>query len=118
MADSSVASAAYTIQSGSATWYNLSWTNRKSIIVDHTKVSGSSSLNNFPMLFSVTDANLKTVGNGGSVGKSDGTDMLFTASDGVTKLNHELESYNASTGQVIAWVQLSSLSPTADTAIY
>jgi hypothetical protein len=70
------------------------------------------------MLFSVTDANLKTVANGGSVGKSDGTDILFTASDGVTKLNHELEFYNSTNGQVIAWVQLSSLSPTADTAIY
>ena len=57
------------------------------------------------MLFSVTDANLKTVANGGSVGKADGTDLLFTASDGVTKLNHELEFYNPATGQVSAWVR-------------
>src|SRR5665213_3909377 len=78
MTDSSVASATYTISSGGGggpSWYNSSWTNRKAITVDHTKVSGSSSLTNFPVLFSVIDANLKTVANGGSVGKSDGTDI-------------------------------------------
>ena len=121
LTDSAVGSAAYTITSGGGggpAWYNSSWTNRKAITVDHTKVSGAGNLTNFPMLFSVTDPNLKTVANGGSVGKSDGTDIVFTASDGVTKLNHELELYNASTGQVIAWVQLPSLSSSADTAVY
>ena len=52
------------------------------------------------------------------MGKSDGTDILFTSSDGVTKLDHELESYNASTGQVIAWVRIPTLSNSADTVIY
>jgi hypothetical protein len=70
------------------------------------------------MLFSVTDANLKTTSNGGKVGKPDGTDILFTASDGITKLDYELESYNSATGQVVAWVRLPSLSPTTDTSIY
>ena len=118
MTDSTVASATYTISGGVPAWYSSSWSNRKSITIDHTKVSGSSNLTNFPVLISVTDANLKTVANGGSVGKTDGTDMLFTASDGVTKLNHELESYNPSTGQVIAWVQVPSLSYSADTVVY
>jgi hypothetical protein len=36
----------------------------------------------------------------------------------VTKLNHEIESYTASTGQLNAWVQIPALSPTADTVIY
>ncbi len=121
LADSAVATAPYTIGSGGGNnppWYNSGWTNRKPVTISHTQVSGSSNLTNFPVLFSVTDVNLKTVANGGSVGKSDGTDILFTASDGVTKLNHELETYNGSTGQVIAWVQVPSLSPTADTTIY
>ena len=102
--DSSVASATYTVTGSS--WYNTSWNNRKAIIIDHTKVSGSSNLSNFPVLVSVTDANLKTTANGGNVGKSDGTDILFTSSDGATKLAHELDSYNASTGQLIAWVSV------------
>ena len=54
----------------------------------------------------MTDANLKTVTNGGSVGKTDGTDILFTDSSGTLKINHELESYNPVTGQVIAWVRV------------
>jgi hypothetical protein len=114
-ADSAVASAAYTINTSG--WYNTSWTNRKTITVDHTKVSGGSALSSFPLLFSVTDPNLRSIANGGSVGKADGTDILFTAADGVTKLNHEIETYSAATGQLQAWVQLPSLSPTTDTVI-
>jgi hypothetical protein len=120
MTDSAVASAAYTISTGGGgpAWYNPSWTNRKTVTIDHTKVTGALNLTNFPMLFSVTDANLKTVANGGSVGKVDGTDILFTAGDGITKLNHELESYNPSTGQIVAWVRVPTLSPVSDTVIY
>jgi MSHA biogenesis protein MshQ len=101
-------------------WYGVggTWTNRKTITIDHNKVSGGSSLTNFPMLFSVTDANLKTVGSGGSVGRTDGTDILFTAADGVTKLNHEIELYNGATGQLIAWVNIPALSGVADTLLY
>jgi hypothetical protein len=115
--DSAVASATYTIGSGPA-WYDTSWSNRKAITIDHTKVSGSSSLSNFPMLFSLTDANLRTVPNGGATGKNDGTDLLFTSSDGMTKLDDELESYNPGTGNVIAWVRIPTLSNTTDTVIY
>ena len=43
---------------------------------------------------------------------------MFTAGDGATKLNHELESYGATTGSVNAWVQVPTLSATADTVIY
>ena len=108
--DSSVASATYTIAGSS--WYNSSWNYRKAIIIDHTKVTGSTSLTNFPMLVSVTDTDL-AVGT-----QSSGHDILFTASDGATKLNHEIETYTSSSGKLTAWVQVPSLSPTADTAIY
>jgi hypothetical protein len=117
MTDSTVSTAAYTINSGPP-WYNNSWTHRKAITIDHTKVSGASNLTNFAVLFSVTDANLKTVANGGSVGKSDGTDILFTAADAVTKLSHEIERYNPATGELVAWVKVSALSPSADTGLY
>jgi len=56
--------------------------------------------------------------NGGQVAQSNGNDLLFTAGDGITKLNHELEMYNESTGTLVAWVQIPSLSPTADTTFY
>src|SRR5580698_2442342 len=93
-------------------WYNLSWTNRKPVTVDHTKVTGGAALTNYPMLFSVTDTDLA------AAAQSSGNDILFTAADGVTKLNHEIESYNSSTGQLIAWVEVPTLSASADTGIY
>jgi hypothetical protein len=121
MTDSAVSSAAYTISGGGGggpAWYNSAWTSRKAVAIDHSKVAGGSNLNNFPLLFSVSDASLKSAANGGSMGKPDGTDLLFTASDGVTKLNHEIESYTASTGQVLAWVEIPTLSAASDTVIY
>ncbi len=107
-----------TNNSSIASWYNTSWNWRKPLTIHHTQVSGGSSLANFPVLFSVTDPNLSTVANGGGTGKADGSDILFTTSDGITKLNHELEYYNPTTGQVIAWVQVPAISPTADILLY
>jgi hypothetical protein len=119
MTDSSITTAVFTISVASGpAWYNTAWSNRKPVTVDHTRVSNSSSLANFPMLFSVTDATLQAVYSGGKLGKPDGTDILFTASDGVTKLNHEIESFNPNTGQLTAWVNIPILSATADTVIY
>jgi hypothetical protein len=108
MADSSVASATYTISSGGSSWYNTSWSNRKAITIDHTKMSGSSSLTNFPVLISLpSDSNLQ------SPAKPDGSDILFTASDGTTKLNREIEKYTSSTRPLSAWVQVPTVSPTS-----
>lgn len=102
----------------SSHWYNTNWSYRKKITIDHTKVSGSSSLSNFPVEISITNADLKSTGNGGKVAKSNGEDILFTKSDGTTKLNHEIESYSASGGILIAWVTLPTLSATTDTDVY
>ena len=103
-------------------WYATggTWTNRKQITIDHTKVGigTTTPLLNFPMLFSVTDADLKFTGSGGKVASSTGLDMLFTSSDGTTKLDYEMEYYASTTGQVIAWVRIPSLSPSVDTTIY
>lgn len=85
----------------------------KVITIDHTKVGAS--LTNYPMLFSVTDADLRTVANGGSVTNANGYDIVFY--DGNTKLDHQVETYVASTGQLIAWVRIPTLSNTVDTTI-
>jgi hypothetical protein len=101
---------------GVVKWYGAGWTSRKTVTIHHTGVAGN--LSNFPWLFSVTDANFKSVANGGLVGNSDGTDILFTAADGVTKLNYEMEHYDPTTGQVVAWIQIPALSSSADTVLY
>jgi hypothetical protein len=94
-----------------ATWYGV-WSNRKQITLNHAQVSGAASLANFPVLISLTDADLKTTA------KTDGSDILFTAADGLTKLNHEIELYTSATGQLVAWVSVPALSPSADTIVY
>ncbi|MFI5338950.1 MAG: DUF2341 domain-containing protein [Candidatus Methylomirabilales bacterium] len=82
------------------------WPYRKAITINQV----TATLTNFPVLLSFTDTNLQTYA------QASGNDIFFTAADGVTKLNHEVEYYNA--GQLIAWVQVPSLSSTSTTVIY
>lgn len=103
-------------------WYSNLWSNRIPIVIDHNKVASTTGdvYTSFPVLASTTSASLKTVSNGGHVGKTDGTDILFTLSDGTTKLNHELEKYASTTGELLAWVNMGTgnLSTSSDTTIY
>lgn len=98
-----------------ANWYNPSWGFRKTITIDHTKVStsGGETYVGFPVLVSeATDASLA------AHAKSNGFDILFTSSDGTTKINHELETFNSATGKLVAWVQVSGLSTSVDSVLY
>jgi hypothetical protein len=89
----------------------------KSVTIDHTKVPSTQT--NFPVLVSVTDADLKTVGNGGYVQNSSGYDIGFYSDSSLTtKLDWETERYIASTGEVIYWVRIASLSSSSDTVFY
>ena len=87
------------------------------ITIDNTKVSGSSDLTNFPILFSHTADWLKTVGNGGHVRHSSGYDIVFYNSAGTVQLDHEIEKYNDETGEFIAWVRIPTLEYDEDTEI-
>lgn len=76
-------------------------------------------LTNFPVLVSETsDVDLKTTANGGKVTNSSGYDIIFTDSSEVTKLNHEIERYIATTGEIAMWVKVPTLSATANTTLY
>ncbi len=91
---------------------------RREIIIDHTKVSGASHIS-FPVLISGTYAYLKTVANGGSITNSNGYDMIFTSDYlGGNVLSYEVEKYDATTGELIAWVNVPSVSYVDDTSIY
>jgi len=92
-------------------WYNNGWNNRKQLTIDFTKVSGSTNTN-FPVVINITDTNLK------SHARPDGYDILFTSADGITKLDHEIEQYNSSTGNLIAWIKMPSLSNSVDTELF
>ncbi|MCK5413627.1 MAG: DUF2341 domain-containing protein, partial [Candidatus Pacebacteria bacterium] len=100
-------------------WYSTggTWNYRKQITIDNTKVPNTDQTN-FPILINRTDADWKDTSNSGKVGQSDGGDILFTSSDGSTKLSHEIEKYNNVTGEIQTWVKIPTLSSSADTVIY
>ncbi|MGY8766719.1 MAG: DUF2341 domain-containing protein, partial [Nitrospinaceae bacterium] len=93
------------------TWYDTSWDYRNKITVSLNTVI-SSDLSNFPVLVSLTDSDFTQVNN------SDGTGFVFTASDGTTQLFHEIEKFDSSTGELIAWVKFPTLPSSSTTDIY
>ncbi|MEM9325816.1 MAG: DUF2341 domain-containing protein [Bacteroidota bacterium] len=75
------------------------YTYRKKITLDGASIFGSHT--DFPALISISsDADLQA-----GVTNSNGYDILFTNGDGTTVLDHELQSFNSSTGQLVAWVK-------------
>ncbi len=93
--------------------------------IDANQVGGASgSLPDFPVLVNLTDNELKTT----PVGKVThilGYDIIFRAYDSATcggpsscTLDHQIETYNGSTGALVAWVRIPSLSKSTDTVFY
>lgn len=96
-------------------WYNPNWSYRKSITIDYTKVGtvNNTDQSNFPVLVNLTsDNDLKTHA------RSDAFDILFTSSDGSTRIPYERETYTSGTGALVAWVQVPVVSHSANTIIY
>ena len=92
---------------------------RKRITFDPTKVSGPIDLTNFNALINIaSDNDLRVVGSLGHVQNANGFDVIFTADDGVTLLNFQLEKYTSGTGQYTAWVKIPNLSTSINTNIY
>lgn len=94
-------------------WYGTAgWLYRKSITIDHTKVTGSGNFTAFPVDVDLTDSGLQ------ANAQADGDDILFTSSDGTTKLDHEIEIYTSATGRLTAWVEIPTLDFDDNTIIY
>ncbi len=87
------------------------WKYRKKITIDHTQVAGD--LTNFPVLVSTIDSDLR------DKAQDDGDDILFMNTSGVaTRLYHEIEYFDGSSGELIAWVNVTNLSSSEDTIFY
>jgi len=100
-------------QAEAAGWYSTSWNYRKKLTIQASQIPGATSLTDFPLLINLTtDSDLS------ADAQADGDDILFTSTDGTTKLDHEIEKYTSGTGELVAWVQIPSLSATVDTEIY
>lgn len=91
----------------------------RSITIDHTKVS-SADQSNFPILVaSTTYSFLETAGNGGKVQNGEGFDIGFYSDSACTsKLSWETERYTPTTGDVIYWVSVPTVSHSSDTVVY
>lgn len=101
----------------------------RTLTIDHTKC-GSSSSSSFPVLVSISAAtSVKTVANGGKInntgtqtGGAGGTmpfDLVFSSDTaGASKYPWEVEKYDGTTGDLIAWVQVPSVSNSVDTVFY
>ena len=87
------------------------WKYRKKITIDHKQVAGN--LVNFPVLVSTIDTDLR------NKAQIDGDDILFMDGKGnANQLFHEIESFDSSTGELVAWVNIPALSSTVDIIFY
>ena len=93
-------------------WWHSSWKYRKLITIDSSKVAADHT--NFPVLiYNTSDSDLA------SNAQNDGDDIAFVLyDDNTTKLNHEIQSFDNSTGKLITWVNVPSLSGSSDTKIW
>ncbi|MCK4693915.1 MAG: DUF2341 domain-containing protein, partial [Anaerolineales bacterium] len=93
------------------TWYDTDWSYRKKITIYASEVTAD--LNYFPVLINQSsDAELS------ASAQADGGDILFTSANGTTKLDHEIEEYITGTGELVAWVEVPSLSGSVNTELY
>jgi MSHA biogenesis protein MshQ len=91
--------------------FDEGWQYRKQISIQHSQVAGN--LSNFPVLIHTIDADLHTKA------QPDGDDILFMDGSGVAhKLYHEIESYETSNGELLAWVNIMNLAADEDTVLY
>jgi len=90
-------------------WYDFNWKFRKKIKIEPLLQKISGELNNFPLLLSIKDENLK------NQAKEDGQDIIFTDSSG-KKLEREIANYVD--GELLVWVKIPHFSPQIDSEIY
>ena len=90
-------------------WY-AGWGYRIPLTINHTKFSVP--MLDYQLLVSVDQPSLK------ATARQDGGDILFTTSDKLTKIPHELDSYDPNTGMLTAWVKIPLISDVSDTTIY
>lgn len=96
-------------QTGS--WFGQgAWSARKPITVDASLVDAT--VTDFALLIDIVDPQLQ------SQALADGSDIVFTAADGVTRLDHVVEQYDSGSGALTAWVRVPTLSASENTELF
>jgi hypothetical protein len=83
---------------------------RKSVTIDNTKVNGNQT--DFPVWIDLTDADIA------ARAQTDGHDIYFTAADGTTRLDYEIQRWDAAAHRLSAWVRVPTLAANAPTVLY
>jgi hypothetical protein len=93
------------------------FTNWRTITIDHAKVASDQA--GLPLTITLSDAGLKTTGNGGHVQTASCFDCQFFLDAGHSqRLFWQIESYDGSAGTLVAHVRVPQVSHTLDSVIY
>ena len=106
----STAPADLAMSSSGATDLAMSGARRKAITIDSSKVNGNQS--DFPVWIDLTDADI------GARAQANGRDIYFTAADGTTILDYEIQRWDANAHRLLAWVRVPSLPANSNTVLY
>ena len=88
----------------------------RNITIDYTKVSGGINLSNFPVLIYLTGQTFLKTFPAGKLLNANGYDLIFTDAN-YNKLDHQVEYYNGTNGDMVAWVRVPTLSASSNTII-
>jgi len=83
---------------------------RAPLFISNDIIRGKELLQNFPVLITIKNNDLKHISKGGFVVNPKGYDIRITKSDGISSLASQIESYNPNSGEVSLWVMIDSLS--------
>jgi|GEM_PF-6279872 len=92
-------------------WFNSDWNYRKIITIDNT--SNSNNLTDYQVRVNLSSNNFDF-----NRANSDGSDIRFTDTDGVTLLYHWIEEWNSSMKKATIWVKVPSIPANSVKKIY
>jgi len=88
---------------------------KKTITISNSMVSGSTDLEDFPVLITVDGSDFTDIE--GDVENANGFDIRFTYENSLTFLEHDIELYDVTNDVYVAWVKLPILNATEDTRL-
>ncbi len=94
----------------------LGYKYERNITIDYTRVAGGVDLYNFPVMINLTGQTFLQTSPAGEILNANGFDIIFTDSNH-NKLDHQIEYYNGTNGDLIAWVRIPILSSSSNTVI-
>ncbi|MCK5018822.1 MAG: hypothetical protein KAS32_17300, partial [Candidatus Peribacteraceae bacterium] len=93
-------------------WWNSSWNYYKVISINQTMVNQAIGNVHYTLLVDITDTDLR------DHAQADGDDIVFTDSTDSTQLDHQISSYNSTTGALVAYVNVTDISNVTSINMY